>query len=243
MFRLVRGLTAGRTLVPLVLLLLGLPVPVLAHGPDPGPPDVSLLVTGWSFRVEVWLPILIAGWAYRAAMRHVNAAHPANPVPRRRWWAWLGGLVALVLALSSPIERYDTTLFSVHMIQHLLLSFAAAPLLVLAAPVTLLLRVATPKARRGLILPVLHSRAMKVVANPIVTWGLFALVMWGSHFSGLFDAALEDPLIHFLEHGLYLATAKNTSVSATMSIVYSAIWRVVSATPWVTGSMGTPAAA
>ena len=207
MSRPVRGLTVGRTLVPLVILLLGLPARALAHGPDPGPPDPSLLVTGWSFHVEVWLPILVAGWGYRVLMRRVNAAHPTNPVPRYRWWAWLGGLGALILALASPIERYDTTRFSVHMVQHLLLAFAAAPLLVMGAPVTLLLRAATPKARNELILPVLHSRAMRVIANPLVTWGLFALVMWGSHFSPLFDAALEDPFIHLLEHGLYLATA------------------------------------
>jgi putative copper resistance protein D len=73
--------------------------------------------------------------------------------------------------------------------------------------VTLLLRAATPKARRNVILPVLHSRFMKVISNPFVTWGLFAIVMWGSHFSPLFDAALEDPVIHMLEHGLFLATA------------------------------------
>jgi len=207
MTRLVCGGTARRALVPLVLLLLGLPVPVLAHGPDPGPPDVGLIVTGWSFHVEVWLPVLLAGWAYWAAMRRVNAAHPTNPVPRYRWWAWLGGLATLIVALASPIERYDTTLFSVHMVQHLLLAFVAAPLLMLGAPITLLLRVATPQGRKRIILPILHSRVMKVLANPLVTWGLFALVMWGSHFSPLFDAALEDPFIHFVEHGLFLGTA------------------------------------
>lgn len=207
MSRLVRGLAAGWVLALTVVLLVGLPAAVAAHGPDPGPPDVGQIVTGWSFHVEVWLPVLLAGWGYWAAMRRVDAAHPANPVPRYRWWAWLGGLVALILALASPIERYDTTLFSVHMIQHLLLAFVAAPLLMLGAPITLLLRVATPQARKRIILPILHSRVMRVLAFPLVTWGLFALVMWGSHFSPLFDAALEDPFIHLVEHGLFLGTA------------------------------------
>ena len=207
MSRLVRGLTAGWALVLPVVLLLGLPATVAAHGPDPGPPDAGLIVTGWSFHVEVWLPVLLAGWAYWAAMRRVNAVHPANPVPRYRWWAWLAGLVTLIVALASPIERYDTTLFSVHMVQHLLLAFVAAPLLMLGAPITLLLRVATPKGRKRIILPVLHSRVMRVLAFPLVSWGLFALVMWGSHFSPLFDAALEDPFIHLVEHGLFLGTA------------------------------------
>ncbi|MFN8620240.1 MAG: cytochrome c oxidase assembly protein [Chloroflexota bacterium] len=207
MSRFVRRWSARRALLPLVLLLLGLPAPALAHGPDPGPPDASTLITGWSFHVEVWLPLILAAWGYRLAMHRVNAAHPHNPVPRFRWHAWLAGIVTLVIALASPIERYDTTLFSVHMVQHLLIALVAAPLLVMGAPITLLLRVATPKARKRWILPALHSRVMKVVANPVVTWCLFAIVMWETHFSSLFNAALEDPFVHLLEHGLYLITA------------------------------------
>ena len=64
-------------------------------------------------------------------------AHPANPVPRRRTVAFLAGMLALALALLSGIDRYDTTLFSVHMVQHVLLMLVAAPLLALAAPITL----------------------------------------------------------------------------------------------------------
>jgi putative copper resistance protein D len=207
MSRFVRRWSAGRGLLTLVQQLLWPPARALAHGPDPGPPDASTLLTGWSFHAEVWLPLILAGWGYRAAMGRVNAGHPHNRVPRFRWWAWLGGLVALALALASPIERYDTTQFSVHMVQHLLIALVAAPLLVMGAPITLLLRVATPKARKGFLLPILHSRAVKVIANPVVTWCLFALVMWETHFSPLFNAALEDPSIHFLEHGLYLVTA------------------------------------
>ena len=62
-------------------------------------------------------------------VRRVDRAHPASPVPRRRVLAFLGALAAVLLALQSPIERYDTTLFSVHMLQHILLMFVAAPLI------------------------------------------------------------------------------------------------------------------
>jgi putative membrane protein len=179
----------------------------LAHGAAPGPPDARLLVTGWSFDAHVSLPIALAFVAYRAAVRRVDAAHPASRVPRLRTRAWTAGLVTLLVALQSPIEAYDTTLFSVHMVQHLLLTMVAAPLLALGAPITLLLRVATPAVRKRWILPVLHSRAVKVVAFPVVAWIVFAGVMWASHFSPLFDAALEDPLIHVAEHALYLGAA------------------------------------
>ena len=48
---------------------------------------------------------------------------------------------------------------------------------------------------------------MRVLAFPVVAWMLFAGVMWVSHFSPLFDAALEDPLVHDLEHALFLGAA------------------------------------
>jgi len=137
----------------------------------------------------------------------VDGRHPANRVPRWRTWSWMTGLAVIVLALASPIESYDTTLFSVHMIQHLLLVMVAAPLLVLAAPVTLLLRVSSPAARHRWLLPALHSRVMRVLSAPVVTWGLFAGTMWVAHFSPLFEAALEDGMLHRLEHALFLGTA------------------------------------
>jgi putative copper resistance protein D len=116
-------------------------------------------------------------------------------------------MAALALALLSGIDRYDTTLFSVHMVQHVLLTLVAAPLIALSGPITLLLRVAAPGTRRRLILPVLHARVTRILSFPVVAWVIFAAVMWTSHFSPLFDAALEDPLIHDLEHAAFLSAA------------------------------------
>jgi len=134
----------------------------------------------------------------------VNRAHPANRVPRRRSVAFLGGLVAIALALQSGIERYDTSLFSIHMIQHLLLVMVASPLIALGAPVTLLLRAAGAEDRRRWILPVLNSRIARIVTHPVLDSVVFAVVMWGIHFSPLFNHALEDRLAHDAEHVLFL---------------------------------------
>ncbi len=183
------------------------PTVVAAHGQVPVEPTPSILIEGWSFLADVWLPVILLALVYWQARSMVNRRHPGNPVPRWRLWSWLAGLGAIILALASPIEFYDTTLFSVHMVQHLLLSFVAAPLLVLAAPITLLLRVASPEARRRWILPLLNSRVVGVISQPLVAWVLFAGVMWFTHFSPLFDAALEDFTLHRLEHALFLVTA------------------------------------
>jgi putative copper resistance protein D len=48
---------------------------------------------------------------------------------------------------------------------------------------------------------------VRFLSHPIVAWTQFAAIMWASHFTGLFDAALEDPLIHLLEHALFLGSA------------------------------------
>jgi cytochrome c oxidase assembly factor CtaG len=181
--------------------------PVAAHGEPATEPTVSTLIDAWSFDVTVWLPIVVAGLAYWLAADTVDRRHPTNRVPRWRRWAWLAGLATIVLALASPIEHYDTTLFSFHMVQHLLLALVAAPLLVMAAPITLLLRFASPEVRRRWILPVLHSAPVRVLSAPPVAWGIFAGVMWFSHFSPLFDNALEDEMLHRLEHAIFLGSA------------------------------------
>ncbi len=190
-----------------VAALLAVPA-ARAHGGEvPPPPDLAAFLYGWSFPPQIVVPLPVAAAACLWAVRRVNAAHPANPVPADRPVFFLVGLACIAVALLSGIERYDTELFAVHMVQHLLLVFGAAPAIVLAAPITLVLRVATPAARNRWVLPVLRSRAVKVVAHPLVAWLLFTVVMWGSHVSPLFDAALEDPLIHDVEHVLYLGTA------------------------------------
>lgn len=201
------GLRWPITVLAVAGLAMGFAGPALAHGPAPAePPSASALLLGWTFAPIPTLGIgsAIVWWLW--AVRRVDAAHPQNPVPARRTWAFLAGMAALALGLISGIERYDTTLFSIHMVQHILLALVAAPLVALAAPVTLLLRLVTPRKRRWLI-RVLHTRLVRIVSFPVSAWLAFAAVMWVSHFSALFDAALEDPLLHDLEHGLFLGSA------------------------------------
>jgi cytochrome c oxidase assembly factor CtaG len=180
----------------------------LAHGGLglPEPSAWSFLVD-WSFEPLLQFPLLLSAVLYLEGVRRVAERHPMSPVPRRRVIAFLAGLFAIEVALQSGIEAYDTTLFSVHMVQHVLLTLVAAPLLVLGAPITLLLRVISHEQRRRYVLPILHGRIVRLLTHPVVAWLVFSAVMWGTHFSPLFDASLEDPLVHDLEHLLYLASA------------------------------------
>src|SRR5260221_10026036 len=74
----------------------------------------------------------------------------------------------------------------------------------MAPPMKRLLAARSSHLPRGLPLPILHSRIVRVLAFPVVSWSIFAAVIWGTHFSPLFERSLEDPIVHDLEHLLYL---------------------------------------
>src|SRR5262245_32956498 len=190
-------------LLPGLVLLLA-PAPVAAHGPVPHePPSFATIALSWRLDPLVIGGLLPAAAAWILLIRRVAAAHPGHPVPRRRTAAFFGALAALAVALLSGIERYDTTLFSIHMVQHLLLLLVVAPLVALSAPVTQLLRVASP-AWRTRILAVFHSGPVAALGHPVVAWVTFTVIMWVSHFSPLFDLALENEPVHQAEHVAFL---------------------------------------
>jgi putative copper resistance protein D len=183
------------------------PAAAFAHGGAEPKPSATTIFTAWELDPLFIVPAALALWAYVAGVRKVNREHPGNPAPRSRLVYFLLGMAALVLAIISPIAAYDTDLFAVHMVQHLLIIMVAVPLVLLGAPITLLLRASSPRVRRTFVLPVLHSRALKAVSQPVFAWVFLTVVLWLSHFSPLFDGALENPWAHRGEHLLYLAAA------------------------------------
>ncbi|HEX7197100.1 MAG TPA: cytochrome c oxidase assembly protein [Candidatus Limnocylindria bacterium] len=197
-----------RRILSLTLLagLLALPGVAAAHGAAAPPPELPGVLLAWTFDPLPIAAILLAGAAYLWAARRVDRAHPANRHPAVRSWLFLGGLAAIGVALLSPIEAYEGVLFSVHMVQHMLLELVAAPLLLAGAPITLALRVASPSVRKAL-LAVLQSRVIHVVSFPVIAWILFAAVNWGWHFSALYDQALENQALHYFQHATFLGAA------------------------------------
>jgi putative membrane protein len=205
LIRLARALAAA---VGAALGTAPLAAPVLAHGPAPAaPPDAWTLALGWTFEPLVAIPLALLAVAWLVMVDRIDGRHPSSPVPVARTVAFMAGLATIAVALMSGIERYDTTLFSIHMVEHLLLMLIAAPLLVLAAPITQLLRVASPRVRQRVLLPILQSGPIATVGHPVVGWLAFTIVLWGSHFTPLFETALENQFVHDLEHALYLGAA------------------------------------
>src|SRR6266508_1772719 len=178
---------------PLVLAVLA--------GPAPGQvvprPTVARLLLDWSLDPLVALPLLALAVLYLRGRRRIRER--GQRWPAQRTGCFLGGLAAIAIALQSPLEAYDTALFSVHVVQHLALTMVAAPLLVMGAPVTMLLMTASPRSRKRIV-KVVHSRPIKVIGHPLIAWALFTLTLYALYFSQLFDLSLRNPFVHDLVH-------------------------------------------
>jgi len=149
-------------------------------------------VTGWNVDPLELTAICLAGGLY--ARRAATLARRGRPVPWYRAAAFAGGLAVVALALVSPIDTLgEERLFSVHMLQHLLLGDVAPLLVVLGIDGRLL--------RPLLARPVVHR--LRVLAHPLVALPLWAADFCIWHVPALFDAALRNDAVHALQHGLF----------------------------------------
>ncbi|MEW2131489.1 cytochrome c oxidase assembly protein [Streptomyces sp. NPDC005435] len=123
------------------------------------------------------------------------------------------GVLTIGLVMCTRLNDYGMVMFSVHMVQHMVISMLSPILLLLGAPMTLALR-ALPTAGRGrkgpreLLLALLHSRYMRVITHPAFTIPMFIASLYALYFTPLFDFLMGSPLghiammIHFLAVGV-----------------------------------------
>jgi putative membrane protein len=162
----------------------------------------------WTFEPFPGFAIIVTAAAYVAAAVTVSRRNPGRPWPAARTASFLGALLLAWIVILGPIGAWDDTFFWSHMLQHIALMMIIAPLLLIGRPVLLLLRVASPEARRRVIVPVLRSRAVRVLTDPVLTWVLFAGTLIGTHFSPFYNYSLYHPAVHdYVEHPLYLGVA------------------------------------
>jgi cytochrome c oxidase assembly factor CtaG len=162
----------------------------------------------WTFEPFPGLGIAVTAAAYVVAAVTVSRRNPGRPWPADRTAGFLGGLLLAWIVILGPIGAWDDTFFWAHMVQHIALMMIIAPLLLLGRPILLVLRVTRPEARRRLIVPVLRSRAVRVLTDPVLTWLLFAGTLIGTHFSPFYNYSLEHPAVHdYVEHPLFLGVA------------------------------------
>lgn len=149
--------------------------------------------------------IIVTAVTYLAAAAAVSRRNPDQPWPWQKTANFLSGLGVCWLALLGPIGSWDDVFFWSHMVEHIMLTMLVAPLLLLGSPVLLILRVSSPAVRRRCIVPILRSRAVRVLTNPVVGWVLFAAILLGVHFTPFYEFAITHPNVHnYVEHPLFL---------------------------------------
>jgi len=166
----------------------------------PPPPTWDRLLTDWQPDVAI-VGVAVAAAGYAVGVRRLGAAGRAWP--RARSAAFAAGLAVVVVATQSGLAAYDQVLFSLHVVQHLLLGMVAPLLLVLGAPVTLALQ-ASRRGTQERVLRVLHSAPARVVTHAVTAWVLFGGTLVVLYFTGLYELSLRNPWVHSLVHVHFL---------------------------------------
>jgi cytochrome c oxidase assembly factor CtaG len=163
---------------------------------------------GWSVLAVLSVVGLLVYLAAVVRLRRSGVAWP--------WWrtaAWIAGTGSLFAVTGTWLNGYGMALFSIHMVQHMVLAMITPLLLLLAAPVTLALRT-LPRGKgaagtpRALLLDLLHSRFARFVSAPGFTVPLFIASLYGIYFTPIFDWLMSSPaghqfmLAHFVVTGL-----------------------------------------
>jgi putative copper resistance protein D len=158
----------------------------------------SAVFTEWGLPPVLFVLVVWAAGLYLYGVWRLHERGDRWPLGRTAAFV-VGGMGSFLFATSSGVAAYDTTLLSVHMVQHMILSMVVPLFCALGAPVTLALRT-LPRRPRSWLLTVLHSRVARVLTFPPLTFALYVLSPWALYFSGWYDASLHHELVHEFMH-------------------------------------------
>ncbi|MFE4414420.1 cytochrome c oxidase assembly protein [Streptomyces sp. NPDC056821] len=159
------------------------------------------------FLVACLLGLGLYGWGV-VRLRRRGDAWPVG-----RTVAYVIGVLTVALVMCTKLNDYGMVMFSVHMVQHMIISMLSPILILLGGPITLALR-ALPVAGRGrkgpreLLLALLHSWYLRVVTHPAFTIPMFVASLYALYFTPLFDFLMGSRaghiamMVHFLAVGL-----------------------------------------
>lgn len=171
------------------------PTPAEIVTGHPLPPEPTLLRWFTEFQWDVILAFACAAAIFVYVRWTLRLRRRGDAWPVGRTISWCVGILVLFWATNGGAAAYGHVLFSAHMVQHMVLAMVVPLFLVLAAPVTLLLR-AVPARKddsrgpREWVLVLVHSAFGRFMANPVVAAVLFAGGMIVFYFTPLFELAL-----------------------------------------------------
>lgn len=201
------ALRHGTVLV--LVLVVAVAGSALAHPGDPPRPGHLWLLEEWPLDPFVLLGLVVTALLYAIGTIRVRArAGGLRGVRRWRPLSFAAGWLVLVVALVTPLHTLGESLFSAHMTQHMLVLLVATPLLVLGDPLVSFLWALPKSARRAtgrLLRRPEVRRPWRLLTQPASVWLLHALALWVWHAPALYNATLDDDVIHAAQHTSFLA--------------------------------------
>jgi len=159
------------------------------------------VIPDWHPHFDVWALIFVLGFGYwYADVRIRTQAVSVGPGPtRRQWWQWYSGLALMWLVSGWPLHDIgEESLFSVHMVEHIVLALVVAPLLLMGTPRWL------GDATLG------HpwvTKWLRPLARPVPAFVLFNTTFILIHWPEVVGLMLGNELAHFLLHSLLFFSA------------------------------------
>ena len=190
-----------------VLALAGVAAPALAHGGHEHPAGAP----GWTWDPWIVVPLLLSAAIFGTGWTRLRARSALGaPALRRRLVLFAAGWLTLAGSLLSPLHEAGERSFAAHMTEHEMLMLVAAPLLVLAEPLAIMLWAFPAEARRT-IGRVATGRPIAFawgrLTGPITATVVQALALWLWHAPALFDLALDHEGWHAAQHLSFLVSA------------------------------------
>jgi len=119
-----------------------------------------------------------------------------QPFPKKEFLNWILGLVFLYIAIASPIDAIgEKYLFSVHMVQHIVLIFVTPLFFLLAIPGWMGERIFSKNSR------------LKKITHPLIAGFIFNSIFIFWHIPYFYELALVSRPIHDLEHFTFVIGA------------------------------------
>jgi putative membrane protein len=160
-------------------------------------------IPGWTAHPDVWLLVVALAGGYAIAIRRLGPRYAAPgraAVSRLQMVSFGLGVAAVWVAADWPVHDVaEQSMYSVHMVQHLLLSMVATPLLLLGTPGWLLRYVLRP--------PSALFRFVRALARFFPALVVFNVVLVLTHWPAIVDASLRSGFLHFGLHCLIFAAS------------------------------------
>jgi cytochrome c oxidase assembly factor CtaG len=164
----------------------------------------------WDFPPVVCAELALVALIYTVGFLRIQKTRPQQ-FPSGRWACFMSGILALVVAVSSPLDTFSDRLLLVHMAQHFVLMSVAPPLIVFGSPVVPMLRGLPRWFVRPVIGPLIRMRWLRefshALVQPRTAWLLMNLAYIGWHVPVAYEAALANENIHNCEHACFFFTS------------------------------------